>query len=399
MPPHDDPNGSKSEPENPPKPRLAPSKTEPLRNIAENSSQPDRSLSRSPQLTSFSFLPGNVVPTRTPALVNVADFGLPSRQYTDSTTSTSENSCVPISNRSSLANPFHQPLRSQSSLDHQLQTAKQATQTQNTLFENLRLTLRNVPSPHQDQRPRIPADKDLQEIRELQQGLSWRIRTYNEAAARSNITRIVVVLHDCGGVDNSLKSWVKQHLTHSETAFIFLDGTHRTYAGSSSQTCGWADDHPDGNSYHRAVYLLLEHVISKVLIEKCNFSPCNIAILGHGCGGTVALTIGAVWETTRLGGIITIDGPLPEYIGRPTATRNPTPVLILGGRLGVITPQAEQRIKDIFLYVDTELRLGVAELELESLNNSVEIDIVKDFLAHSLRREEWETQAVMTLGG
>jgi hypothetical protein len=75
---------------------------------------------------------------------------------------------------------------------------------------------------------------------------------------------------------------------------------------------------------------------------------------------------------------------------------------MVGGRLGALTPQAEQRAKDLFLHVDVDLRPGVNMLPIAQLlaskGDSDEIKTAKDFLAHSLRQEEWETQTVLTFG-
>lgn len=248
----------------------------------------------------------------------------------------------------------------------------------------------------------MPVDGDLRDINELREGLSWRIGLYGQDVSTDTVNNIIVVLHDYGGDHSSVKPMVKKHFADPQTALLCLGGIHRLRP-TSGQVGGlyWTDEQ-NGNSYHRAVRLILEHVIGKILVEKCNFPPSNIALLGHGQGGSVALAIAAVCETTRLGGVVTIDGPLPEYIIPSTTPRIPTPVLMIGGRLGALTPQAEQRARDLFLHVDVDLRAGVevlpnAEL-LASKGDSDEIRTAKDFLAHSLRQEEWETQTVLTFG-
>jgi predicted esterase len=228
----------------------------------------------------------------------------------------------------------------------------------------------------------------------------WSLRP---RCSEDTVNNIIVVLHDYGGGHSSVKPMVKKHFADPQTPLLCLGGIHHLRPISGGQVGGlyWTDE-PNGNSYHRAVRLILEHVIGKVLIEKCNFPSRNIALLGHGQGGTVALAIAAVWETTRLGGVITIDGPPPEYIAYSQTCRIPTPVLMIGGRLGFITPQAEKKAKDLFLHVDVDLRPGVEVLPiaqlLESKGDSDEIKTAKDFLAHSLGQEEWETQTVLTFG-
>jgi predicted esterase len=375
------------------------SRPEPLQIIAESSHHPERIFSRSPTLSS---LPENGVSSLASGQINSTDFARSGRQYTDSTTSTSENSFGRNSNRSSIAPQLSQPLSLHFNSSEQLLQAKAAIQRESAVFEALRSELRAIPSPHQNRSPQMPVDDDLKDIRELREGLSWKIGLYGQDASKDTVNNIIVVLHDYGGDHSSVKPMVKKHFADPQTALICLGGIHRLRP-TSGQVGGlyWTDE-PNGNSYHRAVRLILEQVIGKVLIEKCNFPPSNIALLGHGQGGSVSLAIAAVWETTRLGGVITIDGPLPEYMIPSTTPRIPTPVLMVGGRLGALTPQAEQKAKDLFLHVDVDLRPGVDMLsiaQLEASNGDFdEIKTAKDFLAHSLRQEEWETQTVLTFG-
>ncbi|KAH6719339.1 acyl transferase/acyl hydrolase/lysophospholipase [Leptodontidium sp. MPI-SDFR-AT-0119] len=385
-------------PPGPPKPQNPTSRNEPLQNIAGGPTVPERGLTRSPQLSS---LPENGVPNHNAVQLpsTIADFALPVRQDTDSTTSTSEASYMLRSNRSSIVPQHLQTSHPLNSSENQLQAARQSIQLQ-ALFENLKVSLKDVPTPHKDQIPRLPKDEDLSEIQEVKHGLSWKIRHYNGETHPGSTANIVLVLHDDGGDETALKPLAKKHLAHPETAFLFLGGITRIRSKSSGQVQGlqWADD-LDGNTYQRATRLVLEYVVCRVLISKCNFAPKDIAFIGQGQGGTVALTIASVWDTTRLGGIITIDGPPPEYIACPQTPRNPTPVLVLGGKLGVINPEAEQRIRDMFLFVDTGLQSGVRKLQLNPSVSSEETQLAQDFLAHSLRQEEWKTQAVLAFDG
>lgn len=382
-------------------PRILPSNSEPPRSNTRSPSQLDPRLTRSPQLSSLPehSLPGHI-PRRSLTQTNVADFATPVRQYTDSTTSTSEYSFAPTSNRSST-NPFYQPIHSQSGSEHQLQAARQFIDYHAALFKNLKASLKTVPSPHRDQNPQIPVDSDLTEIPEIVENLSWKIRVYKDSPYQSDITSVVIVLHDYDGDESSLKPFVKKHLKQSQTVFLFLGGLRRIRTSSGGQGVGlsWADDPPDGSSYLKAARLIVEQIICKILISKCNFVPPNIALLGQGQGGTLALTIATIWDKTRIGGVITVDGPAPEYLPRPQSPQTPTPVLILGGKLGPLSPQAEQRIKDLFIYVDSELQPGTDLVRLSSSVSDIdEARIIQEFLAHSLRQEEWETQAVLAFG-
>jgi len=264
-------------------------------------------------------------------------------------------------------------------------------------FESLRETLKTIPSPNSREHPRLPMDEDFKAIRELRKGLvTWKVKVYPEEKTEPIITKIILVLHDQGGEELSLKPFIKQQLPQQDAAFVFLGGRKRM----SKELGGglwWADDHLDGLSFHESTRLILDCVTNKVLISRCNFAPSNIALLGHGQGGSVALSIAAICGSIRLGGVITVDGPAPDYI-RPQIAGNPTPVLVLGGKLGVITPQAEKNVRDLFQFVDLYLRPGAEKVLLDSDNGREEGVAMRGFLAHSLGREEWETQAVLALG-
>ena len=333
-------------------------------------------------------------------LINSTDFARPPRQYTDSTTSTIETSYGLNSNRSSITPQLGQPLNIP--LSSSVQAVKAAIQRESKVFEALRSELSTIPSPHQRQSPRMPVDDDFKNTAEIQQSLSWKIGLYGQNSSVDTVKNIIIVLHDYGGDDSSIKPIIKKHFADPQTAVLCLGGTYRlrTTVGQGAGLC-WTDE-PNGISYHQAVSLIVNKVIGTVIIEKCNFPPSRIAFIGHGQGGSLALAIAAVLETTRLGGVITIDGPPPEYIIPPTSPRIPTPILMIGGKLGALTPQVEQRVKGLFLHVDVNLRHNVSMLPLSQLlasNGELdEIKTAKDFLAHSLRQEEWETQAVLTLG-
>jgi predicted esterase len=357
---------------------------------------------RSPKLSS---LPENSSPDTPGASLtqtDVADFAPPSRQYTDSTTTTSEFSFVPATNRSSAV-PFYQHFHSPSGSEHQLQAANQILEQQLSSYRALKTSLKTVPAPPSSH-PRLPKDEDFKEFPDVHKNLSWKIKVYSdkEPPHAVDITSIIILLHDHNGDESTLKAFTKKHLAQPQTALLFLGGLCRIRGPTNGEVFGlsWADESPDGIHYHDASRIILKHVIGRILVSKCNFSPSNIAILGQGQGGTLALTIASIWNTTRFGGVITVDGPAPEYTSQsPQLPRSPTPILILGGKLGLMNPQAEQRIKDLFTYVDTELRPGATSVRLSStMSDEDEIETIHDFLDHSLRQQEWETQTILAFG-
>lgn len=348
---------------------------------AESFISPDRVLCRSPQLSS---LPENEVSDHVGAAQNttgITDSAPPIRQDTGSTSSISDYSYMARSNRSSIAGHNFQPLQSQNSSESALHAVRQQR------FEAFRASLKSALAPISKDKPRTPTNADFESISELKTSLSWEIRTYNSGGTDKSVTNVVVFLHDSGGNESSWMPFAKKHLGHPQTVLVFLGGI------------SWSDEEPDGNNFLMATRLIMEFVVHGILVEKCNFNSGDIALIGHDQGGIAALTMACAWSQTVLGGVVSIDGPLPDYIIRhASVVKIPTPILLIGGKLGVLTPQSEQKIRDLFLHVDAHLQPDVQVLQLDVLTNSEEARYVAEFLDYALRHEEWETQAVLTFG-
>ncbi|KAH7323806.1 acyl transferase/acyl hydrolase/lysophospholipase [Rhexocercosporidium sp. MPI-PUGE-AT-0058] len=365
---------------------LSKSHDPPSRNlfVADSFSSPDRTLCRSPVLSS---LPEDEVSDHVGAAQNatgITDFALPIRQDTGSTSSISDTSYLARSNRSSIAGHNFQPLQSQNSSENALHVVRQRAAD----FEAFKNTLKSTHAPISKGTPRAPTIADFNSVPELKSSVSLEIRTYNSGGVDCGVANVVIFLDDGGGTESTWKPFAKQHLGHPQTVLVFLSGII------------WTDEELCGNNFQMATRLIMEFVVQGILVEKCNFRPNNIALIGQGQGGTAALTMACAWSRTILGGIVSVDGPLPEYITRQVSVvKIPTPILLMGGKLGALTPQADRKIQDLFLHVDTHLQTEIQVLQLDALTVSEDSRFVADFLDHALRHEEWVTQAVLTFDG
>ena len=141
--------------------------------------------------------------------------------------------------------------------------------------------------------------------------------------------------------------------------------------------------------------IILEDIIKHGLMEHCHFQSRDIVLLGDFQGGTMALTIAALWDGIEFGGVVSIGGPLPSDTNLPSITKAKTPALIVGGELGAFSvPNSLQKIKETFICVDTDIKPKVDD----AIPSKKAIRPLLDFLAHRLRREEWIKQAVICFG-
>jgi predicted esterase len=126
----------------------------------------------------------------------------------------------------------------------------------------------------------------------------------------------------------------------------------------------WADDlildtqsgtiDPDGPSFNTSTKLLAEDVIKSILITKHGFKPREILLLGSGQGASIALAV-ALRLNLELGGVVAIGGLLPLSSSPINASKNRTPILLLGGSKGVLTRDSgsgAERTKDAFEVVE-----------------------------------------------
>lgn len=181
-----------------------------------------------------------------------------------------------------------------------------------------------------------------------------------------------------------------------ESAFILIRGTVTEDILPKNLDYVWApSDMDESSGLLRSSRLILEIVIKDGLIRKCFFPPRNIVIIGQSQGGTVSLASAASWNDIEFGGVISIGGPLPPLFQPPSPSKARTPALVLGGEMGSVVSAALRQIRDSFLEIEDQIKSNADDTVPKSKD---EIKPILDFLAHRLRREEWEKQAVISFG-
>lgn len=208
-------------------------------------------------------------------------------------------------------------------------------------------------------------------------------------------SKIILVLHDYGGNEYSLKNFADEHLREPDTLYILLRGIHPLAEGSSLYH--WADNiQSPKDSFSDATNHIAKFILDD-LIKKHHFQPRNIILFGLGQGGMVALSVATSWSRTELGGVITVGGSLPKHFVVPDKANVSTPVLVLGGMLGDINVTAKKRIEDFIVHIDVYLTPNERDV-LPQSRDDVSLSKLKDFLAHRLWRKEWEQPSILTLG-
>lgn len=107
---------------------------------------------------------------------------------------------------------------------------------------------------------------------------------------------------------------------------------------------------PDAG-FSRAASLLATEVIESLLITKCGFRAREIMLFGSGQGGMAAIATARVHKD-ELGGIISIGGPIPISSMLVNGPQNKTPVLLLGGSKGMLSPGSVKTTRGAFVYVE-----------------------------------------------
>lgn len=292
-------------------------------------------------------------------------------------------------------------------------------QTQNSFdsqhLSNGSLVVDNLPSPVGTPRNLSPASQlksQLEDLRQIQRKVSLRSEDAPRLPTRDDfllsisvdiiagdidepVKHIIILLHDYSGTETSLQSLARRLSTRQPNcAYVLLRATEPVSPGNSGYH--WADsqnNHDEG--FFRCSRRILMDVIQDCLISKCNFNPRNIILLGHCQGGMAALATVASWDQVEFGGVISIGGPMPVYTHLPSDVKARTPALIIRAELGDVTPLAMQCIKENFICVDSELRNGAHDTIPETPD---ELRPLLSFFAHRLEREEWEKQAILSLG-
>jgi hypothetical protein len=270
----------------------------------------------------------------------------------------------------------------QSLPDHQPRTTIDPSIDNLAFRQLLREDSGDIPSPARVKIRRLPIDEDFQQL-----GASFPMRIMPPEGHRPPRS-IIVVLHDIFAHRN-IDLLNKTYLEQPETALLLL----------SMQLLQGSEDRSTWTNADLKSQIVLEEVIKKVLVAKCNFDLCNVAIVGYGkAAGSIALNIGLL-ESAKLGGIISFGGLLPDEVHRVQRSPKLTPVLFLAARSDDNLRKSEAKIKELFVYVDVARWLDeLWDNKIIFVDHSKCVRIVRDFLGHSLRQKEWTTDVVMSFG-
>lgn len=94
-------------------------------------------------------------------------------------------------------------------------------------------------------------------------------------------------------------------------------------------------------------------LVAGILVDlrsKHGFAPAQIHLFGSGQGGSLALSAvldSALQDKPSLGGIVSVGGPLPISPRVTAASKNRTPVMLLGGRRGALSKDEQSPVKRI----------------------------------------------------
>lgn len=214
-------------------------------------------------------------------------------------------------------------------------------------------------------------------------------------AITKTVEHCVLLLNQYAGTETSLDPLARSlHADLAETTFISIRGPQVIYRENIAYR--WGD--LEGNwetGFIGASSIISEDIIRDSLMAKCNFRSRNIAILGYGQGGVVALAAAALWNNIEFGGVISIGGSVPMYVSLSSTIRAKTPALIMSGAIGEISTIEIQQIEETFVYTDLcEVHSTIDVL----MTSPDDLERLIGFLAHRLRRDEWNKQAVISFG-
>ena len=210
-----------------------------------------------------------------------------------------------------------------------------------------------------------------------------------------DVRNCVIILQDHSKAENSLNSLaLRLQKALPESVFILLRALQSTTSSENATNDVLAEGNGLNTVFLKQSRTILVDVIKNGLIAKCHFSPRDIIILGHCRGGTAALAAMSLWEETEFGGVISIGGAMPPFTSDTLTSKAKTPALILSGELGNVNDTALKKIREHFIYVESDIRRS----SNDGIPKAEDMGILLDFFAHRLKAEEWTKQAVISFG-
>ena len=165
---------------------------------------------------------------------------------------------------------------------------------------------------------------------------------------------VLIILHGLGDTHESMKI-LGERMALPETVCISIQGP--TPIPFDIGGFHWGDDvvfdqgsdslDPD-TGFKKGTEVVLQ--ITRQLQEKCDYTSRDILLFGYGQGGMLALKIAT--ESTELGGVISIGGPLPSDTVLPVP-KSKTPIIALGGSSNsTLTDSSITKLKNTFEFVE-----------------------------------------------
>ena len=198
----------------------------------------------------------------------------------------------------------------------------------------------------------------------------------------------IVMLQDHKAKERSLEQLARKlQDQYPENAYILIRCPKQTGNGVH----GWASTQDDLD-FVATSWMLLFAIISRGLIGKCGFKAKQIIILGHGQGGTAALTAVSLWDSIQFTGVIAIGGTMPARLD----AKSQTPALLLGNFSQSSTTH------EVFTHITRSNRMTLQDMhnlkvDAPDLSGAL-LEPIREFFDHRLRREEWKKQAIISFG-
>ena len=170
---------------------------------------------------------------------------------------------------------------------------------------------------------------------------------------------VLVLLHGLGDTNASFSNLARQ-LQLPETTCVSLQAL--TPLPFDLGGFHWGDDiifdQATGQmdfdtGFEKAIKVIREEIIQKILIKKCGYQSREIILFGFGQGAMAAMAAVSSMKE-EVGGVVSVGGPLPaSIVDQGTPAKNRTPILVLGGSSNsLITAEAITKLRKAFEFVE-----------------------------------------------
>jgi len=235
--------------------------------------------------------------------------------------------------------------------------------------------------------PRCPKQEDLLDIR-----TGFSVNVFRQRIDRR--AKHCLILLYCSGSEKvaleELALRIQEELEETVCILLRLPNPHMLHDGGS-HTDSISRSLDQGLPFAEE---MLGKMIKQILILKCHFPPRSLVLLGHGEAATAALNLAILWNRVEFGGIIAMYGTTRVLYCRQSRPRAKTPALIIGRSSEITSDNAMGDLESYFDCLDFHGMLS----EYERRSERADLQLVVEFLGHRLREDEWNKQAILTLG-